>query len=265
MNLKLVVAQWPTNRKSHPVSGTQNLAFPQSVTAAAPSYLNISGKSVSIEANNIVVAGAILTPGAPAITDGGTLVSLGVSTLVVGTHTKSMILPGADVAPSHITFGGEGISVQAYNIVVGGSTLKPGRGGVTVDEMRDSLGDSVLVVGSQTTSFMLPSPAAAPSQISIGGHTITVAASIIVFAGATLTPGAPPTTANGTPISLGSSVLVIGTQTTTFTVPTATGITDPGGGTGAAILSNLHEIDTETVAAPTTAFGDSWDWSNRWE
>lgn len=165
----------------------------------------------------------------------------------------------AAAAPSYINFGGNRIRLEDNKIVVGGSTLSPGHPAVTVNGKPISLGSSFLIVATQTTAFPFPDLIAGPSHISFAVKTFTVASNELLLAGTTLAPGCSPVTVNGTPISLGSSVLVLGTQTTSITLPTAFGSADPNGGgdIGALTLSDLSDTGGGTVAASTQTAGNN--------
>ena len=240
---------------------TEDLTPPQQAmfTAAVQQpYIILDGSSINMASDAINIEYHSLKPADPSISTSSTLVSLAPpSLLVVGSHTAKLAFAQslAGATPSNLNFDGESVPIEVNKIVLAGATLTPEAPVTTAGGTPVSLGTSALVVGTHMTSSILPSPAVATSHIIVSGHTTTVAASSIVFAGITLTPGAPLMMANGTPLSLGSSILVISTQPTGITFPTASRITNPGGGIGAIILSNLLEIDAGTVAAPMMASG----------
>ena len=218
-------------------------------------HIVLGDKIINVDRNAIDIDGVTLEPADPGIAISGTLVSLTSSSiLIIGTHSQSLAFSEVSftAVPSYINVGGEAVSIGANNIIVAGSTLAPGTPPATIDNDLVSLGNSILVVGTQTTSFLLPGTKTRQSLISIAGHTITAAAGSIIIAGATLTPGAPAITADGTPISLGSSILVVGTQKASLTLPSALRSVDPSGGngTGAVIHSDLSEIGGGTVPPP---------------
>ena len=79
----------------------------------------------------------------------------------------------------------------------------------------------------------------------MGSVTVAVQPSNIVVGTKTLTPGASTVTVNGTPVSLGTDVLVVGTRTETFSAD----LTSASGGLGGIILSGLGGRST---AGPTS-------------
>ena len=143
-------------------SRTETLSPPQAAITAQPPYTIVGGQRVRVSSNAIIVDGTTLKSADPGITVDGTLVSLGSSILVVGTHTQNLVLPQPtpSPAPSYMTVGGETIAVAANGIVVAGHTVTPGGPVVTADGTLVSLGSSVLIVGTQTTSFALPTASA---------------------------------------------------------------------------------------------------------
>ena len=222
-------------------------------------YITVGSETIAVDANGISVAGTILKPGSPGITIDGTPISLGSSIFVVGSRTEllSPYQPTLTAQPSYITVGDQIMSVGSSAVIINGKTLKPADPGITVDGTLVSLGSSILVIGSHTQNLILPRPTltASSSYITVGGETIAVAATGIVVSGHTMTPGGPAVTADGKLVSLGSSILVIGTQTVSFTLPTASAGTSTSEGIGAMIMKGLGEIGASTVAVPIQTAG----------
>lgn len=128
-------------------------------------------------------------------------VSLGISGLVVGIHTIPLE-PVSISAVSHNALG----TPSVFSIA--GTTLTQGGSGVTISGTRISLGLSDVIVGSSTLKFpssvpadYVPSTAPNPTDFSVASTFITRGAIITI---------------SGTPVSLGSSDIVIGTQTVPF-------------------------------------------------
>lgn len=224
-------------------------------------YIAVGSHTIAVDPDAISVAGMTLKPGDPGVTIDGTPISLGSSVFVVGSRTET-ISPSPAVIPSqtpYVTVGGQTISIYSNAIIVDGKTLKPADPGITVDGTSVSLGSSILVVGSHTQNLILPQPTptavAAPSYMTVGEEIIAVAASSIVVAGHTMTPGDPAVMADGKLVSLGSSVLVVGTQTMSFTLPTAGASVSSGEGIGAMIMKGLGGIGAGIVASPTQTAG----------
>ena len=194
-------------------SRTEDLAPPQKAAKTAlPQQppITISDQTINVDSNAINIDGITLKPADPGIPIDGTLVSLiSSSILVVGTHTQDTAFPQntAAAAPSYINFGGNRIRPEDNKIVVGGSTLSPGHSAVTVNGKPILLGSSLFIVAIQTTALPFTDLTAGTSHISFAVQTLTITSNELLLASTTLTPGRSPVTANGTPISLGSSVL----------------------------------------------------------
>lgn len=82
--------------------------------------------------------------------------------LLVGTATIALPTPDANSNPRALAeVGGQAITRDGSNAVVGSQTIQAGAGAVTVEGTPVSLGRSTIVIGSNTVA--LPQPAIAPS------------------------------------------------------------------------------------------------------
>ncbi len=227
---------------------------PAANTPGPATYITIGDQTIAVDPTAISVAGTTLKPGDPGITISGTPISLGSSVFVVGTRTEQLFPTQAPTIPHppSITIGTQIIPLDSTALAIDGTTLYPAHPAITIDGTLISLGSSILVIGSHTQSLTLPqsTPPPAPSYLTFAGETIAVAASSIVIAGHTMTPGGPAVTADGKIVSFGSLVLVIGTQTMSLTLPTASADASCSDGIGALIMKGLGGIGG-TVAPPT--------------
>ena len=237
---------------------TTNLALTAAAIATfEPSYTTLNGETMTLVANDIAIEGKTLKPGDSPISIHGKLISLESSDIVIGSITASVELSGAatTAAPSYITVNGETIAVEASDVVIKGSTLNVGNPGITIDGKMVSLGSSDIVVGGITEAIKLPWSAAmtsSSSYITFGGETVAVGTDNVVIDGATLTPGGPALNLDGTTMSLGSSVLIIGTQTTQLSLRAAVTSSDGSGeGIGAMIMTGLGGIGGEIMTSPS--------------
>lgn len=182
----------------------------------AATYITISGQTITVQANGIVIAGSMLHPGDLGITVAGSPISLGSSEFVIGDHTETLS-PAATVAtlPSQITVNGEPISLASDSIIVDGTTMKPGDPSITIHGQAVSLGASEVAVGGVTASLALAAAIATreSSYTTLNGVAINLGASGIAIEGKTLKPGDPPISIDGKLISLGSSNIVVGSIT----------------------------------------------------
>ncbi|KAI9812294.1 MAG: hypothetical protein M1827_004743 [Pycnora praestabilis] len=195
------------------------------VPQASPSIVaTIAGQPASVNsAGAVVVAGSTITSGAPPVYISSMLVSLGSPGLVVGTSTYQF----SQRAPSIIaTVAGQTASVNSAGaVVIAGSTVTSGASAVYVSGTPVSLGPSGLVVASSI--YNLPQASYTPIA-TIAGQTIEVGPSGVEVDGTRLTPGAAPLTISGTPVSLGSSLLIVGSSTITLDAPITTVLTVAG-------------------------------------
>lgn len=129
------------------------IEYPDSVTR-----INVGDQTLTLQSNDIEVAGTTLRPNDPAITVNGIPILIEGSTVVVGSRTEILPSPTATVAPEPpVTIGKEIVTPIGGAIVVAGNTLRAGESAFAVNGIRISLGSSMLVVGSQTQSFAFPS------------------------------------------------------------------------------------------------------------
>lgn len=194
------------------------------VNAASYEPTTILGQVAQSISNGISIAGATLAPGAPPITISGTPVSVGSSGLVIGSST----VPLAAMFPNQITpnapqyqpttINGEKAQLLSNGgISIAGTTLTAGVSAITISGTPVSVGSSNLIIGSSTVAlaaaFQPPiTPTTALYQpTTINGQEAQLLPNGLSIAGSTLTPGAPAITISGTPLSVGSSGLVLGT------------------------------------------------------
>ncbi|MCJ1291670.1 Muc22p [Xylographa carneopallida] len=230
---------------------------PSSTPTSSPPL--IAGVPLSVLNPSTILWGTqTLTLSHPPTTISGVAVALLPAGLVIDGSTT---LPLASLLPQlpHTPTLNPTIS-PAPALQVAGITLVPGGPALTVSGTRLSLGvSSNLVIGSSTILLPPPSPLPPPppsllptatSYIGIGSQTLALAlapssGAAVIAGGQTLTPGSPAITVDGVRVSLGGSVLVVGSATRTYaalagSTAAATTTTTPTtgeGGIGAAIVS----------------------------
>ena len=173
------------------------------------------------------IAGTTISRGGHGLTVSGTFISVGPSDLIIGAHTIPLASVSAPASPL-ITPNPAGYSVA-------GTFITPGAI-ITVSGTLVSLGSSNLVIGTQT--IPLPSAPASP-VFSLGGETFTANPTGFLIHGTTILPNRPGITVSGTRLFLGSSGLVIGTQT--IPLPPA-------------LPSSVFSLGGETFTANPTGF-----------
>ena len=231
----------------------------------------IGGQTASIVNPSAVVIGSqTANLGGPAITVGGTPVSLAPGGLVAGGQGGGgggVTIPLG--APTAIA-GETPIPLGTTAVVIGSQTVSEGAPAVTIGGTPVSLGSAGLVLNPATTFAIGPGsgsgsgsgsgpgqqgqpPSATIDILTIGSETLAVnpTANDIVVGSQTLTPGSPGITVNGQLISLGTNVLVVGSETETLS-PGAT-----ASGLGWAIISGVGGvgggIESVSTSAPNTA------------
>ena len=207
------------NTAGHFVVGSKTVPFGSKVPATMTT--NIAGQVITAAPNAVAVAGTTMTPGGPAVTLDGTLLSLDTAgQLIVG--SKTVPLESASPNSMVTTIGGQVITAAPNRIAIGSTALTPGAPGVLVGGTLVSLNTAgQLIVGSKTiplpkasTGFGAPSEVADPITTTIDGQIITAGPTALVMAGTTMTPGAPGFTIDGTLVSLNTAAqLVIGSKT----------------------------------------------------
>ena len=213
----------------------------------------------------ILMDGQSVTRGADAITIANTPVALkSDGNLVIGTSTIQNLLPQSPSPGSIFSIAGLPVTALSNGVAIAQSTLIPGAQAITVAGTRVSLGFYGLIVGTSTIPLPTQPP---PAMITAAGQTVTALPNgNVVVAGTTLNPNAPGITVSGTPISLGSNGLVVGTSTIAMpssqssisvnigghTVPVSFG-TDEVVVAGTIIKKGQPPI---TIAGTTVAFGD---------
>ena len=148
--------------------------------SASPNSIvtTIGGQVITATPNKIAIRSTALTPGAPGITVGGTLVSLNTAgQLLVG--SKTIALPNGSTglrAPTEVadlittTIDGQVITAGPTALVMAGTTLTSGAPGFTIDGTLVSLDTAAqLVIGSKTISFQNENGVSSGQTIGLGG------------------------------------------------------------------------------------------------
>ena len=165
----------------------------------------------------LVESGTTVTTGGPAALISGTKVSLDPSgVLTVGDTTTTL---AGFALPSVFTVGGETFTANPTGFSVDGTTLSAGGPGITINSTPISLNPSgSLLIGTSTVPLPIPTPAV----VTTDGQVFTVEQNgLVAVDGVTLSSGGPGTTISGTPMSVGSGGLVVGSDT--VRLPTANG------------------------------------------
>ncbi|MCJ1265544.1 hypothetical protein MMC22_005424 [Lobaria immixta] len=210
---------------------------------------NISPDTISAASQAITR----INPSAIAL-DGKTLVAGGrAATVSVSLAQSGVIIVGTAVplsTPPTVTVGHQVYTVKPIdisNFVVAGYTLTPGGPAATVSGTPISLGQSGVLVIDTSSIYLSPTP-----SIQLGSQTYAVnpvGPSEIAVAGSTLTAGGAGLMVSGTPVSLLSDILVVGSSSIDL-APRPT-LTD---GSQTHVSSPIDPSDTSgTLSTLTTA------------
>ena len=217
----------------------------------------IAGQTVVPIANGVLIQGTSVTSTSPVVISGIT-VSVDKSHLYVG--GKSYPLPTASPTPV-VTLDNRAIALPMSNAVsIYGTTLTAGAPAATISGTAISLDSSSNLIFDGTAQALpsFPQPTFKTDHVTtINSVAVQLLPTGISVAGTTLTPGAPPVTASGSIVSLGSTVLAAGTSSVpvSFRIPQSL-ITTIGGQVVTAAPSAVR-IGSVTLSsgAPGTTVG----------
>ena len=190
------------------VTGTSTIPLAQA-GASPVSLPSVGGQALTMGTEGgIVVVGSTLAPGQQA-TILGTPISVGTGNIVIGSSTIS--LPRKDSSVTLPSVGGQSlIPVSNGGVAIFGTTLVQGQA-TTISGTPVSIGTSSIVIGSST--FAIPTQGSPNILPSVGGQALTMASNGgLVFGATTLSPG-QQITFSGTPVSIGTGNVVIGSKT----------------------------------------------------
>ena len=246
-----------------------NLVVGNPASSSGRSILIIAGNTVTANPTSFNIAGTHVTAGGPGITFSGVAVSLGSSgdlviegsskataaspvvftsdgsVYTVGGATPAVAKPTSLFAVGSVTF-----EANPTAFAVGKSTLSAGGPGMTVAKTPISLDpQGVLVVGSTTIPLQSPTP----SVLTTDGQRFTFESnSRVAVGGVTLSFGGQGATMSGTPISLDSANLIIGSDTIDLQTPTPTLLTTDG-----EVLTLEQSGPAASISIATSALASS--------
>ncbi|XTI88911.1 hypothetical protein V2W45_1238985 [Cenococcum geophilum] len=263
-----VVVSVPPGGSSIVVGGSNTIAInPAGPTPPSNSVLTVGGTPVTAGPSGQFVFGTqTLTPGGPAITVSGTVLSLGPSGTIAVVNGATQTLgpvPGNPVitgAPL-LTINGQTVAATVIGgtteFVVGpGTTLTPG--GVltvsgTVYSLPASGSGSVVVVNGVTSTLNNPGPVTVAAILTLNGQTYSATVvdgttEVVIGPGTTLTPGGPAVTISGTTYSLGpsASFIVVNGHTSTIGPATVSASTTGSGARNTTSSSSSGSSTTTT-------------------
>lgn len=226
-NLPSVMPQPTEHTPASPEETGSNSAV-NSVTFQVAGHMytatQVSGAGVAVEMD-----GTTFSLGGAAITLDGAVMTMGSAGLLVD-GSSAISLQGTQPPPDEIQITAESETFTALrldgqssgDLLVAGATLSPGGPAITADGVEFSAAPNGLVIDETQTRHFTSAPtatsASARAVVTLGGQTFTVfgvpgLAGDVVVDGATLLPGGPDRTIDGTVVSAAESELVLGTHT----------------------------------------------------
>ena len=151
------------------VNGKSTMALPM-VTAGAmsptPAVYTIGGQVCTANPTGFAIGSTSLSPGGPAVTVSGTVVSLDKSShLQIGSSTMDLTSQYPVATNDVVSVGGTAVTCAPTGFVVKGSTVSPGGSAVTINGTVMSLDHSShLQVGSSTVLLTAAAAPAAPTD-----------------------------------------------------------------------------------------------------
>ena len=236
------------------VNGVSTLAIPISSPTTSPT-LHINSETITPAPTGFMVGSASILPGAPAVTISGTPISLDASShLYIGSSVMAL---GMTPSPSVFTVGSQTITPKPGGFAIGSTSIFPGGPAVTVSGTVLSLDSSShLRIGS--SSMTLNSGILSNSLIfTAGAVTFSANPTGFMIGSATIVPGGPATTIDGTAISLdASSHLYMGSSVATLPSQPTSILTGSTMGTLASPsqTASIFTIGTQTFTASPNGF-----------
>ena len=217
----------------------------------------IAGQTIVPISDGALVQGISVTSPSPVVIS-GTTVSVDKSHLYIG--SKSYPLPTANPTPV-TTLANGAIALPMPNAVsIYGTTLTAGAPAATFSGIAVSLDSSSNLIFDGTTQALpsFPKPTLKTVQVTtVNSVAIQLLPTGISVAGTTLTPGAPPITASGSLVSLGSTVLAIGTSSVPVSFGSPQSLITTIGGQVITAAPSAVKIGSVTLSpgAPGTTLG----------
>lgn len=228
-------------------STVQNLY--SSLASESNAVFTVGDEAITLFSNRLVAGAITLRPEDPSVTIDGTLLSLGLFGLRIGTKTIPLDFKTSPVPTAAITVAGRPIQPLPNRMAIAGATLTANAAAITLAGTPVSFGDNRLIVGTSTISLRSPNPT---SILTVGGqkYTFSEIASGVSIAGTTLQIGQAAVTISGTLVALDSSGLVIN-GTSTIPYQSVDGATALPNAIGGLILAgfNVGPTTSSTTAA----------------
>ena len=242
------------NQGNSIVVASQILHLP-TLTQQSPTM--IAGQTVIPMTNGVLIQGTPVIETSP-VAISGTTVSVDKSHLYIG--SKSYPLPSANPAPVATLANGATALPMSNAVSIYGTTLTAGAPAATIAGTAVSFDSSNNLIFDGTAQALpsFPQPTAKTDHVTtINSVALQLLPTGISVAGTTLTPGAPPITASGSLVSLGSTVLALGTSSIPVSFVTPQSLITAIGGQVVTAAPSAVKIGSVTLSpgAPGTTLG----------
>lgn len=243
------------NQGNSIVVASQILHLP---TPTQQSPTMIAGQTVVPMTNGVLIQGTPVTGTSP-VAISGTTVSVDKSHLYIG--STSYPLPSANPAPVATLANGATALPLSNAVSIYGTTLTVGAPAATIAGTAVSLDSSNNLIFDGTAQALpsFPQPTLKIDQVTtINSVAFQLLPTGISVAGTTLTLGAPPMTASGSLVSLGSTVLAVGTSSVPVSFVTPQSLITTIGGqviTAAPSALKIGSVTLSPEASGTTLGG----------
>ena len=210
-----------------------------SVIAAGGSAVNIMGESVSLDRSGGLAIGPSTTIALASVVNHESAMPSSElqPMLAIGSRTFALSIPAlTDVAPPTTTFSSLPIQTGSSGFDIGGMPLNTSSP-ATVSDLPITIGSSNLIIGSSTIPL--------PALYSVYGNTgqiPTIVPSVLYVDDTSISAYQPGVTIDGTSVSLGSSGLVIGSQTIPLLRPSLFALSEQTTTIGTGHSSSAHLV-----------------------
>ena len=217
----------------------------------------IAGQTIVPVANGVSIQGTTVTGTMPVIFS-GTTVSVDKSHLYIG--SKWYPLPTANPAAVMTLVNGAVALPMSNAVSIYGTTLTAGAPAATFSGAAVSLDSSSNLIFDGTAQALpssLQTTSASDQVTTINSVAVKLLPSGISVAGTTLTPGAPAITVSGSPVSLNSTILAVGTSSVPVSFANPQTLITTIGGQAITAAATAVEIGRVTLSpgAPGTTVG----------
>ena len=202
--------QWPSiplHSINNPTLSSASHRLPVIPSGQPSDIATVAGEAATLLPGIVAIGSTTLARGDPPITISGTVISLGLTALVV--MSKTLPLPQSQQVMTDID--GNTLTFVPNAVAIAGTTLTPGGSPATISGTIISVGSSALLVAPTP----LPLPYSQQTVPNLASNPATLLSNAVIIAGKTLQAG-DTLTLSGMEMSISSSFVVMGFRTINF-------------------------------------------------